>query len=170
MRRNRTTTSFALSLVALFLATQLIIQPRSLAQQQIPADEAAPGAVTPTEGQGYTTDVNKINGQESAEFPQDQSFTKEDFESGIVPIEEAGPTGDETAVQAPPNPILPGGVDHGRIGDGHSQCRIWHDTPTRVLPARPSSSVALLGAPSMPCPFRTCNRDFQRDNGHRTTR
>lgn len=119
MRRNRTTTAaFSLSLVALFLAT-LIIQPQTLAQQKIPVDETA--AAAPTEGQGYTTDPDKVNSQVAFDFPQDQSFDKADFESGIVPIDEldatAGPEAEPSAVAAS-NPVLPGGVDHAAAGTG----------------------------------------------------
>jgi len=115
MRRKRTTTAFSLSLVALFLAT-LIIQPRSLAQQKIPVDETA--AAAPTEGQGFTTDQEKINSKESCDFPQDQSFDKADFEAGIVPVEDPDSTSLPTAAPATPNPVLPGGVDHAAAGTG----------------------------------------------------
>ena len=120
MRRNRTTAAFSLSLVALFLAT-LIIQPHSLAQQKLPADETALAA-TPTEGQGFTTDPNKINTKESFDFPQDQSLDKADFEDGKVPIDEVEPVPGTDPVADPaaatPNPTLPGGVDHAAAGTG----------------------------------------------------
>src|ERR1044071_6910344 len=95
MGRNRTTAAFSLSLVALFLAT-LITQPHSLAQQKLPADETALVAA-PIEGQGFTTDQNKIGTRELFDFPQDQSFDKADFEDGKVPIDEPTPAADPTA-------------------------------------------------------------------------
>lgn len=116
MRRDRTTTAFSLFLVALFLAT-LTIQPYSLAQQKIPEDE--PATIALMEGQGFTTDPNKINTRVWVDFPQDQSFDRADFEAGIVPIDEPDvapvPT---TTAPAAPNPILPGGVDHAAAGTG----------------------------------------------------
>jgi hypothetical protein len=116
MRRDRITTAFSLFLVALFLAT-LTIQPHSLAQQKIAADETATIALT--EGQGFTTDSNKINTPVWVDFPQYQSFDRADFEAGIVPIDEPdlapAPT---TTAAAASNPILPGGVDHAAAGTG----------------------------------------------------
>ena len=121
MRRNRTTAAFSFSLVALFLAT-LIIQPPSLAQQKLPPDETALAA-TPTEGQGFTTDPNKINAKVFSDFPQDQSLDKADFDDGKVPIDEVEPVapGTEPVAEpaaATPNPTLPGGVDHAAAGTG----------------------------------------------------
>jgi hypothetical protein len=115
MRRNRTTTTFSLSLAALFLAT-LMIQPPSLAQQKIPADTNESAAAT--EGQGYTTDPTRINTRVWSDFPQDQSFDQADFEAGIVPVEEVEPTAESTAALITPNPTLPGGVDHAAAGTG----------------------------------------------------
>lgn len=113
MRRDRTTTAFSLSLVALFLAT-LTIQPHSLAQQKIPTDDTS--ALALIEGQGFTTDPNKINSRVSFDFPQDQSFDRADFEAGIAPLDEPDIAPAPTA--ATPNPILPGGVDHAAAGTG----------------------------------------------------
>ena len=122
MRRITTTAAFSLSLVALFLAT-LIVQPHSLAQQKLPSDDTALAA-TPTEGQGFTSDQNKIGAKEFFDFPQDQSLDKADFEEGKIPVDEPfdpAPGTDPGAAPAAaitPNPILPGGVDHAAAGTG----------------------------------------------------
>jgi len=78
---------------------------------------------TVVEGQGFTSDTNKLNTKEVVEFPQDQSFDKADFESGAVAPEEdvavaETPAATTAALVVTPNPTLPGGVDHAAAGTG----------------------------------------------------
>ena len=126
MRRHRTTTALSLSLVLFFLAT-MIMQPRSLAQDQkaiSPTDER-PISDQVVEGGGFTRDPNKIGRNESITFAEDQSFDRGTFEDGIAAPEEPVTDGgsddvsaNPTAIQPIGNPSLPGGVDHVAAGTG----------------------------------------------------
>jgi hypothetical protein len=116
MRRHKTTTIFSLSIAVLFLAT-LVIQPHS--QAQFTRDVL--------EGGGFTRDASKINAKEEVTFLQDQSFDKEDFESGTAapedtleggPVEATDPADARTSSVIIGNPSLPGGVDHAAAGTG----------------------------------------------------
>lgn len=129
MRRHRTTTALSLSLVLFFLAT-MVMQPRSLAQDQkaVSTTEDRPITEQVVEGGGFTRDPNKIGRNDSVTFTSDQSFDRGTFEDGLAAPEEpvssepTEGTGDE-AVGTPTaiiigNPSLPGGVDHIAAGTG----------------------------------------------------